>query len=376
MKTFRVGVLGATGTVGQQIIHRLRNHPWFRVTALAASERSAGKRYADIARWRIVEPIPSDIGSLTVQPLEANLDCDFCLSALDSSVAGPAELEFAQAGYPVISNSRNHRMEPDVPLLVPEVNPEHCALVTVQRKKRGYSSGFIATNPNCCVAGLVVALKPIDDAFGIEAMSVVTMQALSGAGFPGVASLDAMDNVIPYISGEEEKLETEPRKILGHLVSQLDDAHPASIEPSSMRISAQCHRVPVIDGHMEAVSLKLRSHVLPRDVAAVLREFTAEPQRKKLPSAPARPIEVREEPDRPQTRLDRDAGNGMAVVVGRVRACHVLDIRLVLLSHNLGRGAAGAAILNAELLAEAGYITPRHEKSSAPHSKKTTLTSA
>jgi aspartate-semialdehyde dehydrogenase len=369
MKTLRVGVLGATGTVGQQIIHRLRNHPWFRVTALAASERSAGKRYADVARWRISEEIPRDVSGLIVQPLETNLDCDFCLSALDSSVAGPAELQFAQAGYPVISNSRNHRMEPDVPLLVPEVNPEHCGLVPIQRKLRGYSSGFIATNPNCCVAGLVVALKPIDDAFGIEAMSVVTMQALSGAGFPGVASLDAMDNVIPYISGEEEKLETEPRKILGHLIDGI-------IEPGTMRISAQCNRVPVIDGHMEAVSLKLRTHVLPRDVAAVLREFIGEPQRRKLPSAPARPIEVREEPDRPQTRLDRDAGNGMAVVVGRVRACHVLDIRLVLLSHNLGRGAAGAAILNAELLAEDGYITPRVSDPSSSHSKKRSLASA
>lgn len=367
MKTFRVGVLGATGTVGQQIIHRLRKHPWFRVTALAASERSAGKRYADIVRWRISDPVPPDAAGITVQSLETNLDCDFCLSALDSSVAGPAELAFAQAGYPVISNSRNHRMEPDVPLLIPEVNPEHCALVAVQREKRKYTSGFIATNPNCSTAGLVVALKPIDDAFGIEAISVVTMQALSGAGYPGVASLDATDNVIPYISGEEEKLESEPRKILGRLID-------GAVEPATMRISAQCHRVPVIDGHMEAVSLKLRSHASPRDVADALREFTAEPQRRKLPSAPARPIEVREESDRPQTRLDRDAGEGMAVVVGRVRTCHVLDIRLVLLSHNLGRGAAGAAILNAELLAETGYIAARGASSSSRRAKADSLT--
>ncbi len=355
MKTFRVGVLGATGTVGQQIIHRLRAHPWFRVTALAASERSAGKRYADIVRWRIAEPLPPDIGGLHVRPLEANLDCDFCLSALDSSLAGAAEESFARAGYAVISNSSNHRMAPDVPLLVPEVNPEHCALVDVQRERRGYSSGFIATNPNCSAAGLVVALKPIHDAFGIEALSVVTMQALSGAGYPGVASLDAMDNVIPYISGEEEKLESEPRKILGKL-------RDGTITPADMRISAQCHRVPVIDGHLEAVSLKLRRAASPAVVAAALREFTGEPQRRKLPSAPAHPIEVREEPDRPQTRLDRDAGGGMAVTVGRVRACNIMDIRLVLLSHNLGRGAAGAAILNAELLAETGYIIARDTK--------------
>jgi aspartate-semialdehyde dehydrogenase len=352
MKTFRVGVLGATGTVGQNIIHRLRRHPWFRVTALAASERSAGKRYADIARWRIAEQIPAEVGALTVQPLEANLDCDFCLSALDSSVAGLAELEFARAGFPIISNSSNHRMDADVPLLVPEVNPEHCGLVAVQRNAHSYSSGFIATNPNCSAAGLVVALKPIHDAFGIEALSVVTMQALSGAGYPGVASLDATDNVIPYISGEEEKLESEPRKILGHFQG-------GAIIPADIRVSAQCHRVPVIDGHMEAVSLKLQKKASPAAVADALRKFRGKPQHLKLPSAPAQPIEVRDESDRPQTRLDRDAGDGMAVVVGRVRACHVLDIRLVLLSHNLGRGAAGAAILNAELLVEAGYITPR-----------------
>ena len=353
MRLFRVGVLGATGTVGQQIIHRLRRHPWFRVTAIAASERSAGKNYADVARWRIAEPVPREVAGLTVQPLEANLDCDFCLSALDSSVAGPIELGFARAGYPVISNSRNHRMEADVPLLVPEVNPDHCALVAVQRRQRGYNSGFIVTNPNCSAAGLVVALKPIHDAFGIEALSVVTMQALSGVSYPGVASLDAMDNVIPFIPGEEEKMETEPRKILGRLLN-------GAIEPADIRISAQCHRVPVVDGHMEAVSLKLRRKALPADVAAALSEFQGEPQRLGLPSAPARPIEVRKESDRPQTRLDRDAGKGMAVVVGRIRECHVLDIRLVLLSHNLGRGAAGAAILNAELLAENGCIVPRN----------------
>jgi aspartate-semialdehyde dehydrogenase len=362
MNTFRVGVLGATGTVGQQIIHRLKGHPWFRVTALAASERSAGKSYADVARWRIAAPIPPEVAQLSVQPLEPNLDCDICLSSLDSSVAGAAEESFARAGYAVISNSGNHRMDPDVPLLVPEVNPEHCALIDIQRERRGYTSGFIATNPNCSAAGLVVALKPIHDAFGIEALSVVTMQALSGAGYPGVASLDAVDNVIPYIPNEEEKLEVEPRKILGRFAN-------GAIELAPIPISAQCHRVPVTDGHMEAVSLKLRAElrekVEPQDIERVLRDFTGEPQRRKLPSAPANPIEVRDALDRPQTRLDRDAGNGMAVVVGRVRSCHVLDIRFVLLSHNLGRGAAGAAILNAELLADSGYILPRQSGSSS-----------
>jgi aspartate-semialdehyde dehydrogenase len=357
MKTFRVGVLGATGTVGQQIVHRLRSHPWFRVTALAASERSRGNRYREIVSWRIAQPIPEEVGALTLQPLEANLDCDFCFSALDSSIAGPAELEFAHAGYPVISNSSNHRMDADVPLLVPEVNSDHCALIANQRKNHGYASGFIATNPNCSATGLVVALKPIHDFFGIEALNVVTMQALSGAGYPGVASLDSTDNVIPFISGEEEKLESEPRKILGAL-------QDGGITPREMRISAQCHRVPVIDGHMEAVSVKLQKKASAADVAAALREFRSEPQLLKLPSALAWPIEVREEKDRPQTRLDRDAGGGMAVSVGRIRACHVLDIRFVLLSHNLVRGAAGAAILNAELLAEGGYIIPRETSAS------------
>jgi aspartate-semialdehyde dehydrogenase len=352
MNSFRVGVLGATGMVGQQILHRLRAHPWFRVTALAASERSAGKCYAEAASWRISEPLPREIGALAVQSLDEELDCDFVFSALDSSVAGRAEKDFARRGYPVISNSSNHRMDPDVPLIVPEVNPDHIALVEAQRTRRAYTTGFIVTNPNCSAAGLVVALKPIDDALGIEMVSVVTMQALSGAGYPGVASLDATDNVIPFISGEEDKLESEPRKILGTLRGD-------SIAPAEFRVAAQCHRVPVSHGHLEAVSLKLRTKASPEEIAGVLREFRGEPQRLELPSAPVHPIEVREERDRPQPRLDRDAGGGMAVVVGRIRRCPVFDIRFVLLSHNLVRGAAGAAILNAEFLACAGAMAPR-----------------
>jgi aspartate-semialdehyde dehydrogenase len=354
MKSLRVGVLGATGLVGQQIIHRLREHPWFRVTAVAASERSAGKIYADAVAWRISELIPKEIGELRIQLLDEELDCDFVLSALDSSVAGASEENFARRGFPVISNSSNHRMEPDVPLLIPEVNPDHLGLIKNQRARRGYDSGFIVTNPNCSATGLAIALKPIDDTFGIEAVSVVTMQALSGAGFPSVASLDATDNVIPYISGEEEKLESEPRKILGKLRSD-------SIVPAEFRVGAQCHRVPVNHGHLEAVSLKLRAKPSPEDVAAALREFRAEPQRLELPSAPANPIEVREQADRPQPRLDCDVGDGMAVVVGRIRRCPVFDIRFVLLSHNLVRGAAGGAILNAELLVRAGFIASRAE---------------
>jgi aspartate-semialdehyde dehydrogenase len=355
MKRYRVGVLGATGTVGQQLVHRLRDHPWFTVTALAASDRSAGKRYSDVVRWRAPGGIPQNVSNLVVQPLSAELDCEICLSALDASVAGDAEERLARAGYPVISNSRNHRMDSDVPLLVPEVNPSHIALVERQRTLRNDRAGFIATNPNCSVAGLVVALKPLQDAFGIDAISVVTMQALSGAGFPGVASLDATDNLIPYIAGEEEKLQTEPRKILGEL-------RDGSVADAEIKISAQCNRVPVIDGHTESVSLKFRHPATPQDVSAVLREFSGEPQRLGLPSAPVRPIEVREAADRPQPRLDRDAGDGMSVVVGRIRSCPVFDIRFTLLSHNLIRGAAGAAILNAELFAHAGYFAARDRK--------------
>ncbi|HET9399412.1 MAG TPA: aspartate-semialdehyde dehydrogenase [Candidatus Acidoferrales bacterium] len=352
MKQYRVGVLGATGTVGQQIVHRLRHHPWFHVTAVAASDRSAGKRYSNAVHWRIHDEIPAAVANLEVQPLTPDLDCDICLSALDSSVAGEAEERLARAGYPVISNSRNHRMDSDVPLLVPEVNPEHIALVGRQRTNRGYGSGFIATNPNCSAAGLVVALKPIHDAFGIEAINVVTMQALSGAGYPGVASLDAIDNVIPHIAGEEEKLQSEPLKILGAL-------HAGRVIGAEFKISAQCNRVPVIDGHMESVSLKLKTRPTPQEIASALREFSGLPQQLGLPSAPFRPLEVRTEENRPQTRLDRDSGDGMTVVVGRIRECPVMDIRFTLLSHNLVRGAAGAAILNAELFAHEGYFAAR-----------------
>lgn len=352
MNKCRVGVLGATGTVGQQIVHRLRHHPWFRVTAVAASDRSAGKLYSNAVHWRISNEVPASVANLEVQPITPHLDCDICLSALDSSVAGEAEEQFARSGYPVISNSRNHRMDSDVPLLVPEVNPEHIALIERQRAIRGYDSGFIATNPNCSTSGLVVALKPIHDSFGIAAINVVTMQALSGAGYPGIASLDALDNVIPYIAGEEEKLQSEPLKILG-------DLRNGRVDHANFKISAQCNRVPVIDGHMESVSLKLKTRATPQDVAAALQEFTGLPLQLCLPSAPSRPIWVRTEENRPQTRLDRDSGDGMTVVVGRIRECPVLDIRFTLLSHNLVRGAAGAAILNAELFAHAGYFTTR-----------------
>lgn len=352
MNRFRVGILGATGIVGQQLVQQLAEHPWFEVTELAASEKSAARTYASAVRWQLPSSPPPPITGLVVRHLTPNLDCDFVFSALDSSVAGAAEEEFARAGYPVISNSKNHRMDVDVPLLVPEANPQHCQLIPVQKKKRKFDKGFIVTNPNCSVIGLVLPLRPLQETFGVEAVSVTTLQALSGAGYPGIPAADILENIIPHIEGEEEKIETEPRKILGTLVGN-------SVQPAEITISAQCHRVPVLDGHLEAVSVKLRQKASPVEVSEVFRSFSAEPQRLGLPSAPEHPILVREECDRPQPRLDRTAGEGMAVVVGRIRECSVLDIRLTILSHNLVRGAAGAAILNAELLAQTGYLAKR-----------------
>ena len=348
-KRYRVGILGATGAVGQKFMQLLAEHPWFEISAVAASERSAGKPYAEAVRWKLPAPIPARLRELEVRNLTPDLDCDFVFSALDSSVAGSAEEAFARAGYPVISNSKNHRMDDDVPLLVPEANPEHCELIPIQKQRRGFDRGFIVTNPNCAVVGLVMVLKPLQDAFGVEAVSVTTLQAISGAGYPGVPAADIVENVIPYIEDEEEKIETEPCKILGTLEG-------SAVRPAGVTISAQCHRVPVVDGHLEAVSVRLRTKASPAEVSEALRSFSAEPQRLGLPSAPARPILVREERDRPQPRFDRNTAEGMAVVVGRIHSCPVLDIRLTLLSHNLVRGAAGAAVLNAELLAQKRFL--------------------
>lgn len=353
MEKFRAGILGATGAVGQRFVQLLEHHPWFEVAEVAASERSAGKPYAEAAGWRLDTPLPKTASRLLVKDLRPNLDCDFVFSGLDSSVAGTAEEEFARAGYPVISNSRNHRMDADVPLLIPEVNPQHTEILPHQQAARKYSTGFIATNPNCSAIGLALALKPLEDAFGLEEVFVVTMQAISGAGHSGVAAGAIQDNVIPYISGEEEKMEVEPQKILGKLEGQ-------RFVPAGFRVSAHCNRVPVIDGHTEAVSVRLKRKASLAEVREAFLNFTAEPQRLKLPFAPAHPILVREEPDRPQPRLDRNAENGMAVVVGRLRPCSIADFRFTLLSHNMIRGAAGAAILNAELLVAQGYLRRRN----------------
>jgi aspartate-semialdehyde dehydrogenase len=351
-KKFRAGVLGATGMVGQRFVQMLANHPWFELTDLAASERSSGKKYGDAVKWHLDSPVPESAHNLVVKDLAPNLDCDFVFSALDSSVAGPAEEDFARAGYPVLSNSKNHRMDSDVPLLVPEVNASHLDAIPLQQKNRGYDGGFIVTNPNCSTAGLVLVLKPLADAFGLEKIFVVTMQAVSGAGYPGVASLDILGNVVPFISGEEEKMEAEPQKLLGKWEG-------GRFVEAGLGISAHCNRVPVRDGHLECVSLSLKKIASIREVAEVLRDFAVDEELASLPTAVRNPIVVVDEDNRPQPRLDSGAGHGMAAVVGRIRECSLLDVKLALLSHNLVRGAAGAAVLNAELLASRGFLHHR-----------------
>jgi aspartate-semialdehyde dehydrogenase len=348
-KKLRAGVLGATGLVGQRIVSLLADHPWFELTEVAASERSSGKTYAEAVRWHLDAPIPAAVRNLVVKGLAPSMECDFVFSALDSSVAGGAEEDFARAGYPVVSNSRNHRMDPDVPLLIPEVNAAHLDAIPLQQKNRGYDAGFIVTNPNCSTAGLVLVLKPLAEAFGLEKIFVVTLQAMSGAGYPGVASIDIQGNVVPFISGEEEKMESEPQKLLGKWNGE-------RFVDAGLGISAHCNRVPVLDGHLECVSVSLKKIASLQEVREALREFEVSSELAALPSALRNPIVVLEEQDRPQPRRDVNAGNGMAAVVGRVRECSLLDVKLTLLSHNLVRGAAGAAMLNAELLAARGFL--------------------
>jgi aspartate-semialdehyde dehydrogenase len=351
-KKIRAGVLGATGMVGQRLVYLLADHPWFELTEVAASERSSGKTYAEAVHWHLETPVPAAASDLVVKGLDPSLDCDFVFSALDSSVAGPAEEDFARAGYPVVSNSRNHRMDPDVPLLIPEVNAGHLDAIALQQRNRGYDTGFIVTNPNCSTAGLVLVLKPLADAFGLEKIFVVTLQAISGAGYPGVASMDIQGNVVPFISGEEEKMEAEPQKLLGKWDgSRFVDA--------GLGLSAHCNRVPVVDGHLECVSVGLKKIASIGEVREALRSFEVGAELAALPTALRNPIVVLEEENRPQPRRDLHAGNGMAAVVGRVRECPLFDVKLTLLSHNLVRGAAGAALLNAELLAARGFLKER-----------------
>lgn len=344
----RVGILGATGMVGQRFIQLLVDHPQFEVTAVAASDRSQGKTYGDACTWRLSGEMPAAVRALPVQPPAPPLDCDLVFSSLPGEIARETEGSFAAAGYPVISNSSAFRMDEHVPLLIPEVNHEHLGLLERQRPRYA-RGGFIVTNPNCSTIMLALALAPLHAAFGVEATVATTLQALSGAGYPGVASLDILDNVLPYIGGEEEKIETETTKILGRF-------HDARIETAPMAVSAQCHRVNVADGHMAAVRVKLTRKATLDDVRESFTSFRSLPQELGLYSAPAAPIVVRDEQDRPQPKLDRDCGNGMTITVGRLRADSVMDYRFVVLSHNTIRGAAGAAILNAELLIALGHL--------------------
>jgi aspartate-semialdehyde dehydrogenase len=344
-----VAILAATGSVGQRFVQLLAGHPWFRIAELVASDRSAGKRYAEAVNWRISAAPPQEVRDLVVKHIEEPINSPIVFSALPGGVAGPIEEALAAEGKKVFTNARDHRMDPDVPLLIPEVNPDHARAIERQRQLRGWREGFIVANPNCSTIHLVLALKPIHDAFGIERGIVTTLQASSGAGYPGVPSLDLIDNVIPYIGGEEEKIEAESRKILGRWID-------GTFEDAPIVLSAHCNRVPVRDGHLETVSLDLHRSATPAEVIDVLRAFRARPQELELPSAPRHPVIVLDEPDRPQPVLDRDAERGMASVVGRVRPCSVFDIRFVVLGHNTIRGAAGASVLNAELFYREGLL--------------------
>jgi len=346
----KAAVLGATGTVGQIFIQLLSGHPWFEVSVVAASERSTGLKYSEAAKWRLPTPIPEGVSDLEVVDIEPKAvrnveDVDVVFSALPSEVAGKAEESFAEDGYVVVSNASSHRMDPDVPLLNPEVNCDHVSLIDEQRRRRKWD-GLIVTNPNCSATALTLSMKPIYDDFGIERMIVSTMQAISGAGYPGVASLDIVDNVIPFIKNEEEKMETETLKIFG-----------SPSKPADFKISASCHRVPTLDGHMEAVFIETKREADPESVMTAMEKFVGEPQKLKLPTAPTNPIVVKHSEDRPQTRLDRMEGGGMSAVVGRVRKDSVLKgVKYIVLGHNTIRGAAGCGVLNAEYLKAKKYI--------------------
>ena len=353
---YPIGILGATGMVGQRFIQLLENHPWFEVAWLAASDRSSGKKYGDAAKWRLDTPLPERIARMTVSPAEPEGAPKIIFAALDADIARAMEPKFAAAGCAVVSNSSAFRMHANVPLVIPEVNPDHLHLIEEQpwRKESG---GYMVTNPNCSAIGLVMALKPIEERFGIEQIFVTTMQAISGAGYPGVPSMDILGNVIPYIKSEEEKMEAETLKLLGRF-----EGH--EVKPLAARMSAHCNRVAVEDGHTESVSIKLGNKlgraVTREDILEVWQGFRPLAGQH-LPMAPEQPVEWAPQEDRPQPRLDRNRGRGMGVTVGRLRPCGLLDWKFTVMSHNTIRGAAGAAILNAELLASLGKLEPAAE---------------
>lgn len=343
-----VGILGATGVVGQRFIQLLENHPWFETAWLAASERSAGQPYQAAARWRLKTAIPAKIAGMKIAPASTEGAPKLVFSALDTAIATDLEPKFAAAGHAVVSNASAFRMQADVPLVIPEVNADHLRLLETQSWRR-QSSGFVVTNPNCSATGLVMALAPLHQRFGVEKVFVVTMQAISGAGYPGVASLDILGNVIPYIAKEEEKMESESCKMLGKL-------NGTGIQPAAIQLSAHCNRVPVEDGHTESVSVKLKKAATQEEILRAFSEFRGVPQEMRLPNAPPNPIIVLDSPDRPQPTLDVNLSAGMAVSIGRLRPCPLLDWKFTVLSHNTIRGAAGAALLNAELLKAQGYL--------------------
>lgn len=339
-----VAVLGATGMVGQRFIELLQGHPWFEIVALAASEQHAARPYAESTVWRLAGEMPSSVAALPVLPCrpDALPDVKIVFSALPGEIAGEIELAFARAGVAVFSNAKNHRMAADVPLLIPEVDPEHVAAIAQQRKQHGWS-GCIVTNANCSATPLVMALKPLQQAFGVRKVLVTTFQAISGAGYPGLSAFDILDNVIPYIGGEEEKLEAETLKMLGTW------EEGRGFVDAPMVVSAHCNRVATREGHLECVSVELEREAAPEEVIAAWEHFAPQPQQLKLPSAPEQALIYRREHDRPQTLRDRDAGNGMSTTIGRLRPCPILTYKFVVLGHNTIRGAAGGSILNAEL---------------------------
>lgn len=342
MKT-QVAVLGATGMVGQRFIQLLADHPFFELATITASERSAGKKYRDATRWVLDDQMPGEVADMVVEETNPkNVDAKIVFSALPSTTAKDVEPRFAEAGFIVASNASSYRMAEDVPLLIPEVNSGHLDLIKIQKEKRGWD-GCIVTNPNCSTIMAALSLKPIYDAFGLKSVFAATMQAISGAGYTGVSSMAILDNVIPFIKGEEEKVESEGQKLLGTFDGE-------KIVPADFKLSAACSRVHVLDGHTESIFVKTRDTCTAEDIKQVMRDFKALPQELNLPTAPQNPLIVREEPDRPQPRLDRAAQKGMSVTVGRIRKDPIFDVKYTVMGHNTIRGAAGASVLNAELI--------------------------
>lgn len=350
-RRLKAAVLGATGAVGQRFVEQLADHPWFELTRLSASERSSGKTYREACGWRLPSPMPEAAAAQVVQDMQPDGSIDVAFSALSADVAPEVEMAWARAGVPVFSNARSYRLEPDVPLLIPEINPEHLELVAKQKALRKLpDSGFIVTNANCSTTVLAMALAPLERAFGLRRVSVVTLQAISGAGYPGLPSMEILGNVIPFISGEEEKMEAETRKILGKL-------NGSTVAPAELVLSAQVNRVPVFDGHTESVSFETARPARLEEIREALTSFRGEPQEAKLPSAPCHPVLVLDGSDRPQPMLDLYREKAMATLVGRLRPCPVLGFKMSLLGHNTIRGAAGGSILNAELAYARGLFS-------------------